>query len=448
MSNLTGDSHDKNPDHYATNTGEDDPAVGDILRLNREAQGKTLHDISGSLRISVRQLKALEESQWHLLPGRVYIIGFVRSYAEHLGADADQIVGLLKMQLDGFSRLRPKLNFPAPPPENHAPGWGTVIIAMSLIFITIFIWEAYKPAKKNPHYDFLAQRVDYELEGEIDLASIVIDSPEKPIESKDKIALTTKSEKQSTEGTIQEFIHRLINKNTAISPSSSPSEILTSEDKDTVLSTNSSENESSETENTNSVELALIDDLDKSVDNDDKVLKELRDKAPNNSDLTIQPSSAPVGTANLTIKNQDLPKSVDNIVSNPEEKHSKELNKKEKSKSLNKLSSAAGETRQISSSELPIQNETKDETVVLISQIDSWIEITRQNGEEVFARILRKGDQYIVPKDKGNLNLSTGNAGAIAIKVGGDELGTLGARGKVLRDVGLNARDLRRKLKE
>jgi hypothetical protein len=62
--------------------------VGQELSNARERKGKRLSDVWLVLKIRPDQLVAIEEGRFDVLPGRVYAIGYVRSYAAHLGLDA------------------------------------------------------------------------------------------------------------------------------------------------------------------------------------------------------------------------------------------------------------------------------------------------------------------------------------------------------------------------
>jgi len=67
-------------------------AFGDKLRREREMRGITLAEIAESTKISKRNLKALEDEQFEVLPGGVFNRGFVRSYARFLGINEEQTV--------------------------------------------------------------------------------------------------------------------------------------------------------------------------------------------------------------------------------------------------------------------------------------------------------------------------------------------------------------------
>ena len=67
-------------------------SVGYYLKRTREVREIELEDIAKKTKISVRFLKAIEEEKWNLLPGEVFIKGFIRTYAQFLGLNPDEVV--------------------------------------------------------------------------------------------------------------------------------------------------------------------------------------------------------------------------------------------------------------------------------------------------------------------------------------------------------------------
>jgi len=70
-------------------------SAGMQLRNAREAAGLTLEEAAQHLKLAPRQVKALEDEEFGLLPGRTFTRGFVRNYARLLALDADALVSLL-----------------------------------------------------------------------------------------------------------------------------------------------------------------------------------------------------------------------------------------------------------------------------------------------------------------------------------------------------------------
>jgi len=113
-----------------------DMPVGEILRRTRVHYGQSLFQIEGVLRIRASQLEALEKGDVTQLPGRVYAIGFVRSYSEYLGLDGDKMVHLFKEQSVG-RKAKPDLSFPVPASESKVP--NLFIIGGSLFGVLVLI---------------------------------------------------------------------------------------------------------------------------------------------------------------------------------------------------------------------------------------------------------------------------------------------------------------------
>lgn len=72
----------------------------------------------------------------------------------------------------------------------------------------------------------------------------------------------------------------------------------------------------------------------------------------------------------------------------------------------------------------------------------SWVEIVRDNGEEVIAKLMQAGDSQVIGGNE-RLYLSTGNAGGLTIEVGSDEPRSLGDIGEIVRDLPLVTDKLR-----
>lgn len=83
---------------------------GDNLRREREMRGITLEEISSTTKISVRFLELLEAEEFSKLPGGIFIRSFIRSYANYLGLDEEQVMAEYQLVAppqggEDFSRL-------------------------------------------------------------------------------------------------------------------------------------------------------------------------------------------------------------------------------------------------------------------------------------------------------------------------------------------------------
>jgi len=85
--------------------------VGRLLRSARERQGLGLDEVEATLLIRTAQLRAIEDDRFDALPAEAYARGFVRTYAEYLGLDGDQMVQLFNEQWSA-TRFRPAEEHP------------------------------------------------------------------------------------------------------------------------------------------------------------------------------------------------------------------------------------------------------------------------------------------------------------------------------------------------
>src|ERR1700740_876690 len=75
-----------------TMTDSSSLSFGEELRRERVIRDISLEEISQSTKISVRLLRALEESDVQKLPAPTFTRGFIRAYARHLGIDPEEKV--------------------------------------------------------------------------------------------------------------------------------------------------------------------------------------------------------------------------------------------------------------------------------------------------------------------------------------------------------------------
>ena len=66
--------------------------IGPALKEARERRGLAFGDVEADTAIRTRYIRALEEEQFHVLPGPTYTKGFLRAYAEYLGLDGQLFI--------------------------------------------------------------------------------------------------------------------------------------------------------------------------------------------------------------------------------------------------------------------------------------------------------------------------------------------------------------------
>ena len=91
--------------------------IGRTLRLAREMRGLSLQQVEEATKIRARYLRDLENENFEVLPA-VYMLGSLKTYAEHLGLDGAAITGELKRRQ---SSLQPEQDQAAEDPPSREP---------------------------------------------------------------------------------------------------------------------------------------------------------------------------------------------------------------------------------------------------------------------------------------------------------------------------------------
>lgn len=103
------------PKNNGRSTISDGDTVGAILTRAREAREWSVQQVADQLKLSAKQIGALEANQFDALPKMVIVRGFVRTYAKLLKIDADALVAMLPREIADVPlqrALRPALSTP------------------------------------------------------------------------------------------------------------------------------------------------------------------------------------------------------------------------------------------------------------------------------------------------------------------------------------------------
>ena len=114
--------------------------IGRHLREARQQRGEDLYDVADYLRIKPSYLFALEEGDLAGMPGRTYAMGFLRTYADHLGYDGAEVVRQLK--ITGEPEAEASLQVRQPVAENRLPSLGVIVMALLLAGVAYGGWFA------------------------------------------------------------------------------------------------------------------------------------------------------------------------------------------------------------------------------------------------------------------------------------------------------------------
>jgi cytoskeleton protein RodZ len=111
--------------------------IGSRLREAREQRDLELAEVERDTRIRAGLLRALEEERFDLIPGRVYAIGFLRTYARYLGLEEQQFVDELSSRLQPDGGLEVLLA--APPVRRRRPRRSWILAGVGLAAIALIV---------------------------------------------------------------------------------------------------------------------------------------------------------------------------------------------------------------------------------------------------------------------------------------------------------------------
>ena len=70
---------------------EDGGRTGELLERVRKERGLSLRDVEDATKIRTRYLEGLEREDYSILPDQVYVQGFLKTYANYLGLDGEEL---------------------------------------------------------------------------------------------------------------------------------------------------------------------------------------------------------------------------------------------------------------------------------------------------------------------------------------------------------------------
>lgn len=119
-------------------------SIGATLRAAREQKGLSVIDIHARLRISERQIHALETDDFSLLPEPTIARGFIRNYAKFLEIDAEPLLAAYRAQAPAEEQKTisiPSANIPII--QSRTTDWKKYIYASVLVLLGAGVWILY-----------------------------------------------------------------------------------------------------------------------------------------------------------------------------------------------------------------------------------------------------------------------------------------------------------------
>lgn len=118
-------------------------SVGKTLRRAREEMKLSLEDVSAAINVRVVQLQSIEDDRIDQLPGMTYAVGFVKSYADFVKLDPQQVVKDFKAEHDGEAAAKMQLKIPEPISEDSLPSPVLIGIAALAVVVVFILWSVF-----------------------------------------------------------------------------------------------------------------------------------------------------------------------------------------------------------------------------------------------------------------------------------------------------------------
>jgi len=382
-------------------------SVGALLRNRREELGQDTETVSRQLRIRSIYLRAIEEGRIQDLPGATYAVGFVRSYADFLGFDGNSVVSSFRDELGQRGRAE-TVSWQFDDRDGGFP-FGKILIVLLVIAAAGYgLWYYLANTQSGSG---LIEAVPEYLKKSTSAETPVASSPgEAPANQSGNAAQTTGG---ATDGQPAG----------SAAPTTSGSSTATTEGQGASAGTGTTPPASSgdqEAEN-------------KATGQTSNATPAPATTAPA---TTTQPAVAPATAATATGQANTAQQASEQPATNPAAPAAPaQASTTQPSAAPATAQAAAGSE---AAPEVAAAANSTATRVSIHAKLESWVQITDKDGKPVLSRVLRAGETYAVPDEKG-LTMNTGNAGGIDLLVDGKALPSLGSVGLVKRNIVLDA---------
>ncbi len=481
----------ENDKHKNVDDGDKDrsPQVGSLLRATRTRLGEDLRDIADVLCIRYLYLEAIEDCRYGELPGDTYVIGFIRSYAEHMGLDGEEVVRRFRAEQTGNRRSN-ELSFPTPVPESGMPKGAIVFIGVVLAVLVYGGWymsttdEGILSDLISPVPDHLKNLVTGDDAGTTTSpdaggsdATGAEASTETPTETAPDVMVPqpalppetpASTTTEVTPSAITEATPEVVaDAQTVAEPAEQP-KVKVEAQAQAVVEAAQSVAPSTETTNNAaamSAESAVTETVTTTSEQANAAAMAAAEQMTQTANKIAASIAEPTPTPAKTVAAADVPATsvteraaeTPSVAETPETPETPALpaNKELTADELNALSlkrvtsgGANVTSTETASTPPPVPVSTAASTptnsnvalsgIVIRATSSSWVEVRDSADKIIFTGLMSAGATYNVP-DIDGLSLATGNAGALDIMVDGTSVPMLGDIGAVRKGVALDA---------
>ena len=419
-------------------------AIGAELASARLDNGIQLAELAQLLRISRNYLKDLEAGNHSNLPGPTYVSGYIRSVAREVGLDGEAMSQRYRALLD-TKPVTPTYRFPI---DNQQPQRSGAMVASVLVIfavagyggwyvagkpdLTAGLFSASEPevTAAAPQVEITATEPDNLISGDSDpqtVASVedTLAAPDAAIDTDDADATADLAAVQPADAPLQQT-------DTGLVEDTAP----------TALAAVDGAYVDAAAVDGASGDVAAVDAS--SVDAPAALQPEATAPQTDLAAGTEAPSAVLADDPATGDATGDATGAATNLAASSENAGLAEPG--QQSGGGDQLARADTNENALSGGGVAFARQRLPELEITVRATGiSWVEIIRNDGEEVMTKLMREGEIYVVDsRDK--LYLSTGNAGGLELLFHDGSVRPVGESGEILRDLPLDADRLRNQL--
>jgi cytoskeleton protein RodZ len=464
---------------------DDYDGIGADLRAGRVRLGQDIPDLANILRIRSEHLLAVEQGRFADLPAPVYAVGFVRTYAEHVGLNGEDAIRRFKEEAEGLPH-HTRLSFPTPEEESRVPrGW---LLAVAGI-VAVLVYAGWYYAENKDRLNLAdvpavperladkAEPVQVSQEPQIRLQApaAAVQKPAEPIIETTEVETT---EVARTEEVVTAVEPASVTPDAVVTPSTTDemtpggqaveAEVAAAVEPVQVVTTQPASTETPERIDEPVATSEPAQPVTPSVTPQDVAVASTTEpvepvgqgsgtpvasvsEQPAAEVSTPAPAQEPVAVVAEVKVATTIEQPVQQSVVTPEVVEDKVVsvaptddppaNPPAAQDTPTEKTDIPAATPDADRKKEAFGSPVSQSRVEIYARVDVWVQVTSQDGEALLSRILRQGDSYYAPLDQ-SVFLTTGNAGALQILVDGKVIQPVGPPGAVRRDVPLDPEQL------
>ena len=412
--------------------------IGADLNSARLARGMQINELSQLLRISRHYLKNIEAGDFDALPGPTYVAGYLRSLAQVVGLDAAETVQRYRALL-GEGETGPVYSFPV---DTQRPQRSGAMLASIIVIFAVAGYGGWYALGKPDILTALTGETPPEMVAMKQFESTVTEPDDMSSPDIEPVGLAASD--------------------AAVTPA--PGGLTGGLTGGDAAPTPVADAQSG------TLSQAVIPAVTDTAENQTSGRAASRSASDAGSDAELAAAPAAEATGSATPAGQMLADTTPPAAAVPPATSSAE-NNVEKTVELATADSvgeaptvgapadAATDDRMAAASQAPVdptdrmsdqigagvafaRQRLPDMEITLRATGVSWVEIIRNDGEEVMTKLMRAGETYMVDS-RDRLYLSTGNAGGLELVFNDGATRSIGDSGEILRDLLLDATKLR-----